>query len=155
LTRFDCIQSPYNLLARDIEVELLPCCASEGVGVTGYHPLAAGLLTGKHDPTKSPASNTRFSINKGYYDRYWSPINFKAVADLKQIADALGQSLAQFSIAWILNNPLISSAIVGASSTRQLEENIEATELNLTAEQIKACDQVWLTLRPPRYFYGR
>jgi aryl-alcohol dehydrogenase-like predicted oxidoreductase len=120
-----------------------------------YHPLAAGLLTGKHDPTKSPASNTRFSINKGYYDRYWSPINFKAVADLKQIADALGQSLAQFSIAWILNNPLISSAIVGASSTRQLEENIEATELNLTAEQIKACDQVWLTLRPPRYFYGR
>ena len=155
LARFDCIQSPYNLLARDIEVELLPCCASEGVGVTDYHPLAAGLLTGKHDPTKSPASNTRFSINKGYYDRYWSPINFKAVADLKQIVGSHGQSLAQFSIAWILNNPVVSSAIVGASSTKQLEENIGSMELKLTADEIKACDDIWLELRPPRYFYGR
>ena len=155
LARFDCIQSPYNLVTRDIETELLPCCASEGVGITVYHPLAAGLLTGKHDPSKSPASNTRFGMHKGYYERYWSPINFRAVARLKQIADSHGQSLAQFSIAWILNNPVISSAIVGASSTRQLEENLGATELKLTGEEINACNEVWLELRPPRYFYGR
>ena len=155
LARFDCIQSPYNLLTRDIEVELLPCCASEGIGVTVYHPLAAGLLTGKHDPSKSPAPNTRFGMNKGYYERYWSPINFKAVDQLKRIADAHGHNLAQFSIAWILNNPVISSAIVGATSTKQVEENIGATELKLTVDEKKVCDDIWLELRPPRYFYGR
>jgi aryl-alcohol dehydrogenase-like predicted oxidoreductase len=155
LARFDCIQSPYNLITRDIETELLPCCASEGIGVTVYHPLAAGLLTGKHDPSKSPANNTRFGMNRGYYERYWSPINFQAIARLKQIADSHNQSLAQFSIAWILNNPVISSAIVGATSTRQLEENIGAMELKITADEIKACDDIWLELRPPRYFYGR
>jgi len=155
LARFDCIQSPYNLITRDIETELLPCCASEGVGITVYHPLAAGLLTGKHDPSKSPAPDTRFGMNKGYYERYWSPINFQAVNRLKQITDSHGQNLAQFSIAWILNNPAISSAIVGATSTKQLEENIGATELKLTADETKACDDIWLELRPPRYFYGR
>ena len=155
LARFDCIQSPYNLITRDIESELLPCCASEGVGITVYNPLAAGLLSGKHDPSKSPAPNTRFGLHSGYYERYWSPVNFQAVAHLKQIADAHCQSLAQFSLAWILNNPVISSAIVGASSTRQLEENIGAMELKLTEEDNKACDEVWRELRPPRFFYGR
>ena len=155
LARFDCIQSPYNLITRDIESELLPCCASEGVGVTVYNPLAAGLLTGKHDPSKAPAPNTRFGLEKGYYERYWSPVNFQAVAHLKQIADAHGRSLAQFSLAWILNNPVISSAIIGASSTKQLEENIGAMELKLTTEETKACDEVWRELRPPRFFYGR
>ena len=155
LARFDCIQSPYNLLTRDIEVELLPCCANEGIGVTVYHPLAAGLLTGKHDLSKSPAPNTRFGMNKGYYERYWSAINFKAVDQLKRITDAYGHNLAQFSIAWILNNPVISSAIVGATSTKQVEENIGATELKLTADETKVCEDIWLELRPPRYFYGR
>jgi len=155
LARFDCIQSPYNLITRDIEPELLPCCASEGVGMTVVNPLAAGFLTGKYDPGKAPAPNTRFSLHSGYYERYWSPVNFQAVTHLKQIADAHGRSLAQFSLAWILNNPVISSAIIGASSTRQLEENIGATELKLTTEETKACDEVWLELRPPRFFYAR
>src|SRR5208283_534846 len=155
LARFDCIQSPYNLLTRDIEYELLPCCASEGVGITVYHPLAAGLLTGKHDQSKSPAPNTRFGMNRGYCERYWSPINFQAVAHLKQIADVHSQSLTQFSLAWILSNPLISSTIIGSSSTKQLEENIGAIELKLTAEETKACDEVWRELRPPRFFYAK
>lgn len=158
LARFDCIQSPYNLITRDIEYELLPCCASEGIGVTVYNPLAAGLLTGKHDPSKSPAPDTRFSlksIGPTYYERYWSPVNFQAVAHLKQIADAHGRSLSQFSLAWVLNNPLVSSTIIGVSSMEQLEENIGALELRLTSDETKACDEVWRELRPPRFFYGR
>ena len=158
LARFDCIQSPYNLITRDIESELLPCCASEGVGITVYNPLAAGLLTGKYDPIKAPEPNTRFglaSTGPAQRERYWSPVNFQAITHLKQIADAHGRSLAQFSLAWVLSNPLISSTIIGASSTRQLEENIGAMELKLTAEETKACDEVWAELRPPRFFYGR
>jgi aryl-alcohol dehydrogenase-like predicted oxidoreductase len=158
LPRFDCIQSPYNLLTRDIEYELLPCCANEGVGVTVYNPLAAGLLTGKYDFNKAPAPNNRFGREKtGDRERelYWSPVNFQAITHLKQITDAHGRNLAQFSLAWILNNPAISSIIIGPSSTKQLEEDILATDLKLTADETKACDQVWSELRPPRIFYGK
>lgn len=147
-----------NLISRDIEYELLPCCASEGIGVTAYSPLAAGLLTGKYDPGKVPAFNTRFSLEKygsGAKELYWSSINFQAVKHLKQIAEARGWSLAQFSLAWILNNPLISSAIVGISSTKQLEENFGAVDLKFTEEDTKACDEVWREIRPPGFRYGK
>ena len=158
LSRFDCIQIPYNLITRDIEYELLPCCGSEGVGVTVFNPLAAGLLTGKHDPSKVPAPGTRFDLERiGPVDkeRYWSPANFQTVAHLKQIADASGKSLTHFSLAWILNNPLISSILLGVSSAKQLEENIVAMELKLTEAEIRVCDEVWRELRPPRIFYGQ
>jgi len=158
LARFDCIQSPYNLLTRDIEYELLPLCASEGVGVSVYNPLAAGLLTGKHDPTKPPAEGTRFaleSIGPMYYERYWSPSNFEAVASLKEIASEHGRSLTVFSLAWILSSEVVTSAICGASSVKQLEQNLGATEIRLSPEELAACDGVWQQLRPLRFFYGR
>jgi aryl-alcohol dehydrogenase-like predicted oxidoreductase len=155
LARFDCIQSPYNLITRDIEPELLPCCAGEGVGVTVYNPLAAGLLTGKHNASHGPNSNTRFGIDQIYYERYWAPVNFKAVDHLKKIADTHNRNMAQFSLAWVLGNSVVTSAIVGASSTKQLEENLGALEVKLTPEETKSCDDVWLELRPPRFFYGR
>jgi len=155
LARFDCIQPPYNLLTRDIEYELLPLCASEGVGVCVYNPLAAGLLTGKHDPNKPPAEGTRFALAQGYYQRYWSDINFEAVASLGKIAREHSRSLPQFALAWILSNETITSAICGASSVKQLEENLGATEVRLSEEELAACDGVWQQLRPLRFFYGR
>jgi len=158
LARFDCIQPPYNLLTRDIEYELLPLCASEGVGVCVYTPLAAGLLTGKHDPNKPPAEGTRFTLERMgpmYYERYWSATNFEAVARLKQIAREYDRSLAQFALAWILSNETITSAICGATSVKQLEENLGATEVKLSEEELAACDGVWQQLRPIRFFYGR
>ncbi len=158
LARFDCIQPPYNLLTRDIEYELLPLCASEGVGVCVYNPLAAGLLTGKHDPNKPPAEGTRFALERmgpSYYERYWSATNFEAVARLKQIAREHGRSLTQFALAWILSNETITSAICGATSLKQLEENLGATEVKLSKEELAACDGVWQQIRPLRCFYGR
>jgi len=159
LARFDCIQPPYNLLTRDIEYELLPLCASEGVGVCVYSPLAAGLLTGKHDPNKPPAEGTRFTHERMgplYRDRYWTAANFEALTRLKQIARGNGRSLTQFALAWILSNETITSAICGASSVKQLEENVGATEVKLSEEELAACDEVWQKLSPrPKLFYGR
>jgi len=159
LARFDCMQPPYNLLTRDIEYELLPLCASEGVGVCVYTPLAAGLLTGKHDPSKPPAKGTRFTLEglgPLYYERFWAATNFEAVAHLKQIAGEYGRSLPQFALAWILNNETITSAICGATSVKQLEENLGASELKLSQEELAACDEVWQKLSPrPKLFYGR
>jgi aryl-alcohol dehydrogenase-like predicted oxidoreductase len=90
-----------------------------------------------------------------YYERYWSPANFTAVAHLKKIGDAHGRNIAQFAITWVLSNPVVTSAIVGASSAKQLEENLGALDVKLTQEETKACDDVWREFRPPRFFYGR
>ncbi len=159
LARFDCIEPPYNLLTRDIEYELLPLCASEGVGVCIYNPLAAGLLTGKYDPNKPPAEGTRFTLERLgslYYERYWLATNFEAVARLKQIAEGHGWSLTQFALAWTLSNSTITSAICGATSVKQLEENLGASEVKLSQEELAACDEVWQKLSPrPKLFYGR
>jgi aryl-alcohol dehydrogenase-like predicted oxidoreductase len=157
LARFDCIQPPYNLITRGIEDELLPLCTSERVGVCVYNPLAGGLLTGKHDPDRPPAEGTRFSNQrqgKTYSDRYWLSSNFEAVARLKKASEKYGHSMAQFSFAWILNNPAITSIICGANSIKQLKENVGAVEVTLTEEELNACDEVWHELRPPRFYYG-
>ena len=159
LVQFDCVQPPYNLLTRDIEYELLPLCASEDLGVCVYNPLAAGLLTGKHNQNEQPAEGTRFTLERLgplYYGRYWSMNNFDAVSHLKQIAVEHGRSPAQFAIAWILSNKTVTAAICGATSAKQLEENLEAVELSLSQEELDACDEVWQQLSPrPKLFYGR
>jgi 1-deoxyxylulose-5-phosphate synthase len=157
LARYDCIQSVYNLLTRDVEYELLPCCAAEGVGVTVFNPLAAGLLTGKYDSNQPPPTDNRFGrerTGKREQELYWSPANFRAVAELKKVAEDHGRSLVQFALAWIINNPVVSSAVVGASSAKQLEDNVKAVDIKLSDEEKKACDEVWKELRPPRVFYG-
>ena len=155
LARFDCIQTVYNLITRDIETELLPTCADEGVGVVVYNPLAGGLLTGKHNGTAPPPADTRFGQNPIYLERYWSRVYFTAVAHLNKIAAANNRKPAQFALAWVLGNPGIASAIVGASSAAQLAENLGALDVKLSPDETKACDDVWLELRPPRFFYGR
>ena len=73
-------------------------------------------------------ADTRFGIDKIYYERYWAPVNFTAVEHLKKIAEANKRNMAQFSLAWVFGNPAVTSAIVGASSTKQLEENLGALE---------------------------
>ena len=157
LTRYDCAQPPYSLIARDIEDEMLEFCANEGIGVCVYNPLAGGLLTGKHDPNKPPPEDSRFGnkmMGKMYSSRYWLPSDFEAVAGIKKITEKHGRSMPQFALAWILNNKAITSVICGANSIKQLEENIGAVDLTLSDEELSACDEVWHQLRPPRFTYG-
>lgn len=157
LVRFDCIQPVYNLITRDIDDEMLPLCSKEEIGVCVFTPLAAGLLTGKHDPKKPPTEGTRFSnerLGKIYAERFWTASNFQAVTRFKEITQRYGRSMPQFALAWILSNATITSVICGANSIRQLEENIGATEVKLTDEELTACDEVWHQLRPPRFSYA-
>ncbi|MFC1819929.1 aldo/keto reductase [Thermodesulfobacteriota bacterium] len=155
--RCDCIEPPYNLLTRDIEFELLPLCESESVGVCVYNPLASELLTDMHEFDKPPAEG-RFTdpvLGNVYRERYWSEVNFKAVSRIRDLAKEHGCTLPQFSLAWILNNKTISSAISGTTTFEQLEENLGAIEIKLSEEELQACDEVWQMFRPPRYFYAR
>jgi aryl-alcohol dehydrogenase-like predicted oxidoreductase len=158
LARWDVIQPPFNLLARDIEYELLPLCLEEGIGVAVFSPLAAGFLSGKYEQGKPPLDGRRFSLaSQGfrYNEKYWTALDFAAVERLKAIAADHGKSLAQFALAWILSKKGITSIVCGATSLEQLEQNLGAVGMRLSQEELDACDEVWHTLHPPRLFYGR
>ena len=158
LARWDVIQPPFNLLARDIEYELLPLCIEEGVGVASFSPMAAGFLSGKHEKGKSPTEGTRFAMSKQgfkYNLKFWNDLDFDAVEILKQIAKDHGYNLPQFALAWILNKKGITSIVSGATSVEQLLENMKAVGIKLPQEALDACDSVWDQLHPPRLFYGR
>jgi aryl-alcohol dehydrogenase-like predicted oxidoreductase len=154
--RYDCVQPRYNALYREIETELLPLCRDQGVGVIVYNPLAGGLLTGKHAADAAPQSGTRFALGASgelYRDRYWHEAQFDAVATLKSYCRSRGWDLATASIAWILHQPGITSAIVGASRPEQLGATLASTELVFDDDANKAFDAVWWTI--PRRPLGR
>jgi len=158
LARWDIVQPPFNLLARDIEYELLPLCLEEGIGVAVFSPLAAGLLSGKYEQGKPPSAEHRFGLGaRGfkYNEKYWTDLDLAAVERLKKIAADHGKSLAQFALAWVLNKPGITAIVCGTTSVEQLEQNLGAVGVRLSQEELEACDEVWHTLHPPRLFYGR
>lgn len=153
--RIEAVQPMYNLLARGIEQELLPACAEFQLAVVPYNPLAGGLLTGKHQP-QAPIPGTRFDRLPFYRDRYWNAANFEAVKRLTEIAQAAGRSLTRLAIPWILQQPHVTSVILGASTMQHLQDNLAALdEPPLQAETLAACDQVWATLRGVTPTYNR
>jgi aryl-alcohol dehydrogenase-like predicted oxidoreductase len=152
--RYDCVQPRYNVLYREIEAELLPLCRDRGLGVIVYNPLAGGFLTGKHSAEAPPAPGTRFTMGASgelYRDRYWHAAQFEAVTVLKDYCRNRGWDLATASVAWVLQRPGITSAIVGASRPGQLDATLAAPELTLDDDARAAFDAVWWTIprRPP------
>jgi aryl-alcohol dehydrogenase-like predicted oxidoreductase len=154
LARFDCVQPRYNLLYREIEGELLPLCRDQGLGVIAYNPLAGGFLTGKYANVDNPVPGTRFTLGKTgelYRERYWQRAQFEAVEQLKRFFGPRGKPLTSVAVAWVLAQPGITSAIVGASRPEQLEESLAGAEMELTDEELEACDLAWFSLpRPAR-----
>jgi aryl-alcohol dehydrogenase (NADP+) len=137
LARFDSVQPRYNLLFRQIERELLPLCAEEGLGVIPYNPIAGGLLSGKHDPSLPPTDGTRFTLGNAatnYQSRYWHDREFATVERLKMVAKREGISLVTLSVAWVLANPTVSAPIVGASQPDQLDASLAAAEFAMSLE---------------------
>jgi aryl-alcohol dehydrogenase-like predicted oxidoreductase len=131
LVRFDSVQPRYNLLFRQIERELLPLCAEEGVGVIPYNPIAGGLLSGKHDSSAPPPDGTRFTLGPAgevYQDRYWHEQAFATVGELRKIAEREGISLVTLSVAWVLANSAVTAPIIGASRPGQLSDSLAAAE---------------------------
>jgi len=150
--RFDCVQPRYNLLFRDIEAELLPLCRDQGVGVIAYNPLAGGFLTGKYQSLEAPPEKTRFSLGKTgdlYRERYWQQAQLEAVQQLQQYFQPRGKALIQVAIAWVLAQPGITSAIVGASKPDQLDGSLGAVNLTLDADENDVCNRAWYHLPRP------
>jgi len=151
LERFDCVQPRYNVLFREIENELLPLCRHHGVGVIPYNPLAGGFLSGKYKLDQEPTREKRFGFLGGrtrsvYHKRYWQEAQFEAVQQLGEFFLPRNRSLVQVAVAWVLAQPEITSAIVGATSPEQLRQSISATEITLEEEEMEACNAVWFEL---------
>jgi aryl-alcohol dehydrogenase-like predicted oxidoreductase len=143
--RFVSVQPRYNLLYREIERELLPLCAEEGIGVIPYNPIAGGMLTGKHDRTKPPSEGTRFAVSgrvgELYKGRYWQDHVFDAVDELARIAAKANISLTTLAVAWVLTNPTITSPIIGASRPDQMDATLAALDVTLDPALLAELDK--------------
>ena len=146
LARFESIQPPYSLLAREIERELLPLCSEEGLGVVTYSPLAGGLLTGKYRADQPPPEDTRFGLKPPtgplFRQRYWQDRLFEAVERVKEVAQECGTTPVQLSIAWLLHRPAVTSVILGATRVEHLDEALKAVDLELDASTMEALDAI-------------
>ena len=154
--RFDCVQPRYNLLFREPDTELLPLCRDQGLGVIAYNPLAGGFLSGKYRSLEAPPPGTRFSLGKTgdlYRERYWNQAQLEAVEWLRRFFEPRGKSLISVAVAWVMSQPGVTSAIVGASRPEQLDASLAAADLALDAEERDACDAAWYSLprlpKPP------
>jgi aryl-alcohol dehydrogenase-like predicted oxidoreductase len=149
LARFDSVQPRYNLLFRHIEAELLPLALDQGIGVISYNPLAGGVLTGRYQPGQAPQQGTRFTLHNAgsmYQARYWQDAQMHAVERLKTYCQEHNLVVAQVALAWVLAQPAITSAIVGASKPEQLDQTLPAVNLTLDEQTRAACDALWYDL---------
>jgi aryl-alcohol dehydrogenase (NADP+) len=149
--RFASVQPRYNLLFRQPERELLPLCLEDGVGVIPYNPLAGGMLTGKHDRDRAPPADGRFAFDPQaspmYRDRYWHDQAFDAVDALQALAAGLDLAMPTLAVAWVLANPAVTSAIVGASRPDQLDASLAAAETTLDDAALAEIDRLTRAFR--------
>src|SRR4051812_28641657 len=144
VARFVSSQPQYSLLWREPEAEVMPLCAANGISQIVWSPLGQGVLSGKYDPDRPPPSDSRAASDEmgGFMDRVMHPDVLRAVQRLKPIAEEAGLTLPQFALAWVLREPNIASAIIGASRPEQVRENAAAsgvvidTQLFVRAEAI-------------------
>ena len=144
VAKFVSSQPQYSLLWREPEGEVIPLCAANGISQIVWSPLGQGVLSGKYDPDSPPPRDSRAASDEmgGFMDRLMQPGVLRAVQQLKPIAEEAGLTLPQFALAWVLREPNVASAIIGASRPEQVRENAAAsgvivdTQLFLRAEQI-------------------
>ena len=136
-SNFISIQSPYNLINRGIENEILPLCQFEGLGVITYNPLAGGMLTGKYQNKHSMPKNTRLVSFDVYRKRYFSDISLKIVDEFIAFAQKFGTTPARLALAWIIANPNITSPIIGARNLQQLQDTLGGLDLRLKEDDMK------------------
>jgi aryl-alcohol dehydrogenase-like predicted oxidoreductase len=141
------LQPQYNLLAREIEWEIVPACVAEGLGLLPWSPLGGGWLTGKYLRDQRPTGATRLGENpeRGVeaYDRRARAERTWAVVDaVRAIAGERGVSMAQVALAWLVDRPAVTSVILGARTVEQLDDNLGAADLHLTPEETARLDEV-------------
>jgi len=137
-------QPQYSMLWRVIEAEVVPTCEELGIGQIVWSPIAQGVLTGKYLPGQAPPAGSRATDDKSganFIKGLLSDEVLTAVQTLRPLAADAGLTMAQLAVAWVLQNPNVSSAIVGATRPEQLEDNVKASGVRLGADLMKAIDE--------------
>ena len=138
-------QPQYSMLWRVIESEIVPTCEELGVGQVVWSPIAQGVLTGKYLPGQPPPEGSRATDSQGGADmikRFLDEDLLRRVQELQPIADDAGLTMAQLAVAWTLQNPNVSAAIVGASRPEQVHDNVKASGVVLEDPLMKRIDEV-------------
>lgn len=146
LSRFECIQPMYNLVKRQVEVEILPMAQEENLGVIPYSPLGGGLLTGKYGVDKKPEKG-RIVNNDMYSQRYGEDIYFKIADRFVEHARKQGVSPVSLAVVWVKSHPAVTAPIIGARNVEQLEDSLAAAEIDMTSEWRKEISE--LSMTPP------
>lgn len=137
-------QPEYSMLQRSIERDVLPVCKRLGIGQVVWSPIAQGVLAGKYKPGEQPPSGSRAATpgDQDMMSRFMRDDVLTAVQDLEPVADGLGITMAQLALAWVLREPGISSAIVGASRPEQVKENVAASGVELAEDVLEHIDEI-------------
>lgn len=138
--RFVSMQNHYNLVYREEEREMNPLCASEGVGVIPWSPLARGLLTGSRKSISDRESTTRSGSDAFAVDLYDHPSDWDVVEAVRSVAVNRGVEMSQIALAWMLSKSPVDAPIIGASKMLHLESAIASVEITLSDEEIEALE---------------
>jgi voltage-dependent potassium channel beta subunit len=137
-------QPRYNMIQRHIEAEIIPLCEREGVGQVVFSPLAQGVLTGKYLPGEVPKEGTRAADSESnrFMQQLMNKEILSAVNKLRSVASDAGLSMSQLALVWILGHENVSSAIIGASRPEQVEDNVKAAGVRLSADVVSKIDGI-------------
>ena len=139
-TRFVSMQNHYNLVYREEEREMIPLCVDQGIGVIPWSPLARGFLAGNRTQEKSGVT-TRSKSDEFAHRMYYQPEDFTIVDRVKAVSEAIGKTMPQVALAWMLSKPYITAPIVGASKPAHLEQAVDAVSIRLTTEQLNSLEE--------------
>ncbi len=152
------LQPQYNMLVREIEWEIVPSCLDAGLGMLVWSPLGGGWLTGKYQRDSRPTGQTRLGDNpdrgvEAYDRRSTQQRTWDVVEAVQRVAKDRGATMAQVALAWLVDRPAVTSVILGARTTDQLDANLAATGLHLDPEETAALDEA-SDPTPADYPYG-
>ena len=145
-------QPQYSMLYRLPEKKVIPICAANGISQIVWSPIAQGVLSGKYDPNAPPPKDSRADSDKmgGFMQRWMEKPVLEAVQKLKPLAQQAGCTLTQFALAWVLREPNVASAIVGASRPEQLDENAGASGLTIDPKLFALAEDIVAAVNPSR-----
>jgi 1-deoxyxylulose-5-phosphate synthase len=146
--KFVSSQPQYSMLWRRPEAKVIPLCAANGISQIVWSPLAQGVLTGKYKPGATPPEGSRATSDAmgGFIGRFLEPAVLEAVASLAPLSAEAGCTMAQFALAWVLREPNVASAIVGASRPDQVTDNAKASGLAIDPALFAKADSILATL---------
>ena len=147
--QFSCYQPQYSLVVRDLDEEVGPACAAKGLGLVAWSPMTGGYLAGKYTPGSLKVQGTRSAEGWGFNSRFFAPNHGEILQVLLDVSKDLGRTPAQVALRWVMDQPNMTSAIVGARNADQLRDTLSAGGWRLPAEALERLNKV--SAQPMRY----